>query len=757
QGHRMVVVTPTLKAAKVAAAQTGATASSAAWLAYQYGWRWQDTGTWTRLTVGQVDPHTGRSYPGVSDPAARLHGGDLVVIDEAGMLEQDTARALLVIADEAHVRVAMLGDPHQLTAVGRGGVLQIAARWTDTLVTLDVIHRFMHTIDGGSDAGIGAGSGVEAGRVVPDVEYAQLSLAMRAGHDPGAVFDALLASGHVQIHGSEDTRQAVIAERAVTDLAAGTVSAIVVDTREQSRELNATIHTLHHAGTRHNGDHNVDGDGTREEEDGGLCTRSGELIGVGDVVATRRNDRGLDVANRDTWTVAEVLEDGGLRVEGANGSRVLGAGYAGEHVELAFVTTAHGVQGDTVQSAVLVLSEHTTGGSAYVAMTRGRYANTVHIVADSDIDAREQWVDAFARGKPDLGLADARTGAEAAASQYATPKSWQQVLAELEAQWAIHADATEDIERLTPALERAVGQYAKHQDYQVSKDWFAVIDDRERATRHAQTAAESRLAPVQAQVDTDATTIYAQLLACWTTDREAVSRAAQVMHAGVGRFGRGKAEVADATRLLQQWATRWQPVVGDLSAHVDVLTGARGVLGYAIQQPSQDHMHAALSAYAQTLAESRHPEYRALLEAVAAAKRSHDVAFADYYRAQPQHQAARNAAAGLARDDYPERIAALQTDLAAARDRLTHAEQRVADLSQEPAVLTRPVDTIDIAHRGWKDARDTRRAEQHRAHTIQASAAYNAKPTAEAIARMKHASEHIDHNPRSGPGPGVRR
>ncbi len=37
-----------------------------------------------------------------------------------------------------------------------------------------------------------------------------------------------------------------------------------------------------------------------------LTTRSGEVIGVGDRVATRRIDRDLGVANRDTWTVTGV-------------------------------------------------------------------------------------------------------------------------------------------------------------------------------------------------------------------------------------------------------------------------------------------------------------------------------------------------------------------------------------------------------------------------------------------------------------------
>ncbi len=126
QGQRLVVVTPTLKAAKAAAVEIGAHAGSAAWLAHQHGWRWTADGTWTRLAAGDPDPVTGRDYTGPT-PAARLTAGDLLVVDEAGMLDQDTARALLTLADEHSVRVAFLGDRHQLAAVGRGGVLDLAA------------------------------------------------------------------------------------------------------------------------------------------------------------------------------------------------------------------------------------------------------------------------------------------------------------------------------------------------------------------------------------------------------------------------------------------------------------------------------------------------------------------------------------------------------------------------------------------------------------------------------------------------------
>ncbi len=134
QSRRLVVVTPTLKAARVARDQVGADAFSAAWLIHQHGYRWDDDGRWTREPVGRE--HV--------DARARLLPGDVLLVDEAGMLDQDTARALLTIADEAGARVAFVGDRHQLPAVGRGGVLDHAARWAppEARLTLENVHRF---------------------------------------------------------------------------------------------------------------------------------------------------------------------------------------------------------------------------------------------------------------------------------------------------------------------------------------------------------------------------------------------------------------------------------------------------------------------------------------------------------------------------------------------------------------------------------------------------------------------------------------
>ena len=349
-GRRLIVVTPTLKAARVAQDQVGADAFSAAWLAHQHGYRWDQDGRWNR-------EHT------EPDALARLLPGDLLLVDEAGMLDQDTARALLDIADETGARVAFVGDRHQLPAVGRGGVLDHATRWArpDACLTLDTVHRFT------------------------DPDYADLSLRMRTGERPADVFDALVERGQIVVYATEVEALAALTK---------TQDLVVADTREQVAALNAAIRDHHHTS------------GEAELTTGltaGLTTAAGEQIGIGDRVATRRNDRDLAVANRDTWTVTGVQQDGSVRVAGRNGQRVLPAAYVREHVELAYATTIHGAQGETVEAAHLLIGEATGAAAAYVGMSRGRTCNTAHLVADTLEEARAQWVEVFGRDRADLG------------------------------------------------------------------------------------------------------------------------------------------------------------------------------------------------------------------------------------------------------------------------------------------------------------------------------------------------------------------
>lgn len=385
QGHRLMVVTPTLKAAQVAAAETGAEGHSAAWLIHHHGWRWDDHGHWNR------QPHP--TPDATPDPGARLQPGDVLVVDEAGMLDQDTALRLLTLADEAGARIVLVGDRHQLPAVGRGGLLDHALAWAhpSAVVTIEKVHRFA------------------------DPAYADLSLRMRAGTDPGTVFDALHQRGQIQVHPTEVERTAALAE------AGARGDLVIAERRDQVTDLNAAIRDHRHTTTRNTqGNGNGDGNGDR---DGGrrVVTARGEQIGLGDRVATRRNDPDLGVANRQTWTVTDIGADGTLTLHppargparggGLGRDRQLPPAYAHQYVELAYATTVHGAQGETVDRAHLALEETTGTAAAYVAMTRGRHGNTAHLVADTLEEARKQWVDVFSRDRADLGPGHARTRA----------------------------------------------------------------------------------------------------------------------------------------------------------------------------------------------------------------------------------------------------------------------------------------------------------------------------------------------------------
>ncbi|MEQ6901781.1 MobF family relaxase [Nocardioides sp. YIM 152588] len=356
--RRMVVVTPTRKASAVAAADTGAAAHPVAWLLRQHGYRWDDTGHWHRLDA----------QPG---PEGRLRPGDLLVVDEAGMLDQDSARALLEVADEAGARLALVGDRHQLPAVGRGGVLDLAARYAPTLA-LDGVHRFA------------------------DPAYAELSLQMRRGEDDAATFDRLHARGEIVTHADPIACAVALAREAMGG------SLVVADTREQVAQINALVHECRVR--------------TGEASDD-LVTAAGERIGVGDRIATRRNDAAADVANREAWTVVDC-DRGALAIEGERGRRELPAAYVREHVELAYATTAHGAQGSTVPTAHVLVGEPSGAASTYVGMTRGRDRNVAHLVADSVDDARRQWVEVFGRDRADLGPAHAARRAGEAMERY---------------------------------------------------------------------------------------------------------------------------------------------------------------------------------------------------------------------------------------------------------------------------------------------------------------------------------------------------
>ena len=688
-GHQVLVVTPTLKAARGARAETGARTGSAAWLVHQHGWRWDDAGRWTRLQPGQLDPQTASAYPGPRQDA-QLGRGDLLVVDEAGMLDQDVARALLSVVDEQQARLALVGDPHQLAAIGRGGVLDLAGRWAERTVTLDVIHRFTATIE------------IEPG-VLADVEdqaYAALSLRMRDGAagDPAAVFDELTARGQVHLHATDEERRTSVATQAAEARRAGHTTAVSVATNEQARTLNtATRDQLVASG-------DVDDELV-------ATTGTGQRVGAGDLVVTRDNDVDVDVANRDTWTVLAVHHDGSLTVtptagSGVTGERALPAGYVSRHVELGYAGTVHAVQGQTAHAGHLVLGEHTSAAAAYVGMTRGRTANALHVLAEDLPDARAQWVDAAGRGRPDLGIDAARQQAERAASQYAesTPRPvaaddtrLEQVLDQLRRAWTERARASEQLAQLEPRLARAQADATRSEH---NERILAPLREQIHTTRTAADAAEQQAAVARGLLEQRAKQIAASLRASWDTDRPVAAEAARTVKAGAGRLGRltgARANVRDAERLLSQWAEKWRLVKPELT---DAAAAAR----FAGWHPGNDRIAQGLDQYAHPRAGRELPEQLQLIRTAEQARQNAQNAAHTYAQTSSpliQRQALLHARSGYR--DLANELPHLSEQAATARARLDVADRRVEQHTADPAITGHddPAGLLAAAHTSW--------------------------------------------------------
>ena len=368
-GRASRVVAPTLRAAQVAHDELGVPATSVAALVHAHGWRWNSDGVWTRLAPGDTDPDTGRTYHGPAE-GARLAWGERVIVDEAGMLDQDTAIALLTVTAEAGATVALVGDRAQLAAIGRGGVLDMAAQLRGRTFDMAEVHRFT------------------------DPAYAEVTVRMRDGRDPGAVFDRLTALGLVRLHTSdEDVREHIAEQRRDGE-------AVTVTSNDEARAVNARIREERVA--------------RGEVDDARTVTGSDGLpIGAGDVIQTRKNNTSIGVANRQNWVVQRVEQDGVLRVREAGSGRKrqrtvrLPAEYVAEHAHLSYAATAYGVQGVTVTGSHTIPTEAISAAGVYVGMTRGREQNLLHVVAESQEQAREQFVAAMERDRADRGLTDA--------------------------------------------------------------------------------------------------------------------------------------------------------------------------------------------------------------------------------------------------------------------------------------------------------------------------------------------------------------
>lgn len=253
-------------------------------------------------------------------------------------------------------------------------------------------------------------------------------------------------------------------------------------------------------------------------------------------------------------------------------------------------------------------------------MTRGRTANTAHLVAGDVHDARDQWIAVFARDRADLGPAHAAALAATEAARHgpmAPARPVDQVLADFRAAWTAEETCLHRLAIWQPqrdTLRRAVALEAGHAGdlATLGAGVRQTADAAERATRRAEVGA--------AAIAADADRIRASLLAHWDGEREAARAAARVVLAGPALLGVRRTAVARAGEQLHGWADRWRPHLPHLPTDPTQL--AR-VADWFDDRPA---LWTAFDDSARRAADHDHPEHAQLRATALAARQAHDQA-----------------------------------------------------------------------------------------------------------------------------------
>ncbi|MEQ4205786.1 MobF family relaxase [Actinopolymorpha sp. B9G3] len=295
--------------------------------------------------------------PVADDRAWRLNTGDLVVVDESAMANTQELTAIRKRVEAAGAKLLLVGDHRQLAAVGAGGGMGLVAD-IGIRHELAEVRRFNHQWE------------------------REASLRLREGDDT-ALAD-YRRHGRIIDAGAIEHAEAAATRAYLGDTLAGRHSLLICDTNEQSARISAQARAeLVRLG--------------QVTEHGVPLGLQGTVAGVGDLVQARLN--GWQLAgyqgnrrgpiNRELYRVIETHTDGSLLVapllgrssEGDQlGPRIsLPAAYVAEHVALGYATTVHSAQGLTVDTSHTVATSRTGAAAQYVALTRGRHANTAYI------------------------------------------------------------------------------------------------------------------------------------------------------------------------------------------------------------------------------------------------------------------------------------------------------------------------------------------------------------------------------------------
>ena len=377
--------------------------------------------------------------------------GDVLLVDEAGMIATPKMEKILTLAQERGALVRALGDYRQLSAVGSGGALRLVDREIGA-VHLDELFRFKNP------------------------EEAASTIALR---EPPLVgtdkpFEWYKENNRV-VAGDADAMIEDVFRKYSTDIQAGKQSIMIASTNEAVTKLNdlAQTHAIEH--------------GQVSTDAGAVALHNSSRAHLGDTIVTRKNARRLVVnsgqdfvKNGDLWTVTDLHDDGRITAQhtGHGGKVTLPAGYVQESVELGYAATIHRAQGSTVDTAHALVDASTDRAGAYVALTRGRENNQLYVALAADGEKRDDVLDRITGAyERDLTVHETVDQLRAEHRNIASLIAQHEDISELATQKVMEPYLMEGMSRVTehPVRDKDSGQIIDHTPANGVEDAKAVL------------------------------------------------------------------------------------------------------------------------------------------------------------------------------------------------------------------------------------------------------------------------------------------
>lgn len=322
--------------------------------------------TGTRIPSSTID----RLLARLDNGSQQLTANHILVIDEAAMVGTRQLARLVTAVDRANAKIILVGDPSQLPAIDAGGAFTAIARRIDPIV----LRTNRRQVDAHERAALDA------------LRYGDIDDAIQHWTD----------AGRVHVHETPDELIGSIVD-AWSHTQNGDESSIMVAARhDQTRQLNETARTrLRSAG----------------ELGATVWQDPQKEFAVGDRVMAIENNYPHGLINGQTATVVGRTANG-LQIEtDTDQRRVVPDDYIADgRLAHAYAITVHKAQGATVDHLHFLADDGIFNELGYTALSRGRHANHIHLVAARD-EHRQIAADPLQDLRYGLGISRAKTAA----------------------------------------------------------------------------------------------------------------------------------------------------------------------------------------------------------------------------------------------------------------------------------------------------------------------------------------------------------